>query len=131
MSLAADLRKLHEKQAKRLRREAAAKLDRQVGIGGRRLPSKVIDNGRPLGKGKSAGGIQRRMRRAPVRAFQSGFAIQFAGNSSHIGDLVFHTGRANQVARPIYGLSQAQVDRNFREFQAVVARELKRLGVAR
>lgn len=131
MALGARLKKLHDRQARALKREAATKLQRRVGIDGRRLPSKKIPNDRPLGYGESASGIPGRMRRAPHKAFQSGFVIQFAGNSPHLGDLVFHTGRANQRARPIYGLSQAQQDRFFAEFQREVALELKSLGVAR
>lgn len=131
MALGARLKKLHDRQARALRREVAAKLQRQVGIDGRRLPSKVIPNDRPLGYGESASGIPGRVRRAPFKAFQSGFVIQFAANSHHLGDLVFHTGRANQRRRPIYGLSQAQQDRFFEEFQDEVAKELRALGVVR
>ena len=123
-----DLRRLHEEQARRWRREAARKLEQGRGTDGRFLRPKKRPNGRPLGFGKTRRGVPGRLRRSPIRAFLTGFDV-FVGLL--VKDRVFDTGRRNQPPRPYAGLSQAQIERNAQELADELAKEGVRLGVFR
>lgn len=124
-----DLIRFWDKEARRARKEMAGKLLRQVGISGKSLPRKLRSNRRPLGFGKSAGGLPRRLRRGKITTKASGFTVNY-GDQRLIG--YFHRGFAaqNRKPRPIVGLSQAQqtgiTDRAQNEATAQLTKLMKR-----
>lgn len=125
--MALDLKKLHQKQAERWRREAATKLRQSRGTGGQGLAPKKRPNGRPLGFGISAGGIPARIRRGKIRALLTGYDVTVVGRT--IGDVIFDTGSRRQVRRPYAGLSARQLKKNARELLGAITQEGRRLGV--
>jgi hypothetical protein len=121
------VRSFFEGLGKQARAEIVAKSVRQVGVNGQTWPRKVIPNGSPLGTDRSSEGIFGRFRRAKVKALSNGFEITPPGGP--LSDIIFHTGRGGQVARPYIGLSRAQVDRFTKETLKFLQAEAKRLGL--
>jgi hypothetical protein len=126
-----DLVAFHRRAAKKVLEGIARRLRQGRGIGGRVLPRKRIDNGRPLGFGRSRGGIPARVRRATIRAYQVGFDLVLGDLAPHPGDVIFHTGRRGQVQRPIYGVTAEDAREMAKLTREALLAEARRLGLAR
>lgn len=116
---------LYQRVARLLRREMADKLRSGRGVDGRVLPAKIHPNGRPLGYARRATGLPGVLERGTVAATQEGFTIAYA--DAHLS--YFHWGTRRQVARPVVGLSKAQVGRVLQGVIGEMQREAGRLGI--
>ncbi len=93
-----------DREARLARRLMRDRLLRQRGFR-QRLKRKKVDNRRPLGFGKSAGGLPRRLTRGKITTKKDGFVIDYT-TQRKIG--WFHRGfeGQNRPPRPIVGLNK-------------------------
>lgn len=102
-----DLRPLWRRLAKEAMRGASARLRQRRGVDGRLLPDKRRPNGRPLGFGRSRGGVPGYLAKGRVRVFLAGFVVGYSGEPK-VG--WFHRGfpPGGRPPRPVVGIPEKQ-----------------------
>ena len=78
MAVRLRFKEFHHEVGKKIRLKVAGRLYRGVGLNDKKLPKKVIPNGKRLGIHNTAGGVPGRARRASIVAMSSGVKIIFA-----------------------------------------------------